>query len=153
MSNRAGILRRGYAPKRKIRKMIYNGGLTLTNAAQTIELSESTEDETLVRIVGRFHYDFAAVGSGNVFIELWPSGTALHVAIDGTYVADGRDAQANLFSDRFVCSAVNQQDSFPIDVKGMRKLENDDKIVITGAANNAGTGALYFSLTLFFKRA
>ncbi len=153
MSQR-NYVRGKYPTKRKIRKLSYRGTIGLVAGLQQTTLASSDEDETLVRIVGTITYAMdTALGVGNIDIIIKQGGNIPGDLVDGTVVHDGRDAANELWIDRFGNAVTAESLKQKIDVKGMRKMEKADTIVIRTRASVADMGSAHYALTMFFKKA
>ncbi len=158
MSQRKQTFRTAPAKRRLIRKRVIHKVFNPVLAGTADTLDSIEEVETLVRIVGNVYFDSLIANPGQITaeIKLNPSGTALNPTIIADATLEGKDAKAILWGAQFASSddvAGNVHQNFDIDVKGMRKLDEGDTIVLhtDASVDNGYVGNLY--LTLFYKKA
>ncbi len=149
----------GFSRKRKIRKIITaNTGISVSNALSTVDLAVSSDDETLVRIVGNMNLvriDAAdAVQGVNIAIHKSGGSNPEFTLAAGSTALSGAAAKSVLWFGSY--SFYQDRDNMlniEIDVKGQRKQEPADTIEISFIADNASKYELSYAFTLFFKRA
>lgn len=154
------LARTMYALKRKIRKLVDTGNnFVIPNTHITEEISTSTEEETLVRIVGNImlaRYAAAAADPTVILcLAIAPGGTkviSLEALATGNRL-EGRSAKAVMWGQSGVWGLNETAHNFDIDVKGMRKLTIGDEIQINARATTITEFKIGWFLTMFFKKA
>ena len=133
-----------------------SNSVTINQVSQ--EMFAATEDITLVRMVGNLFFireaASAATGHGGVVIALSRSGldTVSLAPMTGSTAQDGREAADILWAAAWGIQRQFDFLSFPIDVKGMRKMELNDKIKVYHRADQTSVGEINMVVSMFFKR-
>ncbi len=152
------MARQRYQKKRKIRRRDFYGPFEV-DLGEAVILDTIEEVETLVRIVGNIMWvrklATSLEGMVRMSIRLHPGGVDLLTdsVPDVEREREGRHANQILWSG---CSHIMRQYdmwNFDIDVKGMRKLEEDDIIAFQSFGNMAVLGEGQLDLKLFYKKA
>ena len=150
------------APKRRIGRKYYRVNDQMTNAVQSIDIMDSVTDPlTIVRVI----YDLTIVwnqptAAGPIGYEiqlaLWPQG----VNITDPVTTGGGDTGITPKEEmwRRLGGMYGDTDIQPgnynfiyRDIKGMRKLDRDDKIVLSYIASQTDTLWLMGSITILYK--
>ncbi len=160
MSQRKQSFRVPISTKRRlIRKRIYSPAVdSVTIAAQSVTLDTIEEVETLVRLVGNVSLAPLAANPGicTLMIRVEPSGSALFAASHSIFTLEGKDGKSVLWHKTIQSSNDSANADpfvFDIDVKGMRKLDEGDEIVLTYVGDADNLWSLAILVTMFYKKA
>ena len=122
-------------------------------ATQTdYDIHTYAERETFTRLVG--NVAFATDASTDVAVHwvVWldRDGTSTLALSGGSNNIVGRQAESILAQGTFVGSATGQSNVIAVDVKGMRKVQDEDKIVFSYIGSTA-TGLISYAFKVFHK--
>lgn len=141
-------------PKRYVERVGSRINHTIGNSAGSYILHTVGERETLVRCIVQLHassFDAQSAGSFNLLIAREPKGSAVVTPATAESLANLK-AKEELweFTGSFPVTGLHQL--IEVDLKGQRKLDPGDELVLRDIAANASSIGLVGTITLFLKQ-
>lgn len=128
----AKTVRYSVGPKRRIEKTFTRINHAIQSTETNLTAHTADDRKTLVRIVGDLHFihDVSTLSVAELLIHIHPAGTAV-AAPSITQATDNNMPNVIIYRQTVGMKADGDSISIHVDIKGQRKLAQNDKIVIS----------------------